>query len=447
MKVDRLILGGGLAGTTLAVHLFKQGVEFLLLESSPRLGGKVETHWTPEACLEMGPNSFSNQSDEIFRLLELLEMDADLLKANEAAKNRYILNKGKTVRLPGKPTEIFTTEALSPRAKLRFLSELFYVPAKEREEESVQEFFTRHFGKEVADRFADPFVSGIFAGDPAKISLAAAFPTMAEAERRSRSLIRYLITQRRTAKATPQSFQLKKGLESIFHRAREKLGPERIRISEQVREVVPEGRQFRVITDRENYTTSQVYLTVPSYGAAPLVPRRTELSSLLQQIDYAPVVTCHLRVSREESFSFNGFGILLPSLEQRGILGVLWNSSSFPDLYPDKGHHYLTVYLGGDRHREILEKTDEGIRRIAGREVQDLFHLKGEPTFIQMKRHPQAIPQYRLHHGKIIRGIERALTDLPGLKLAGNYLAGISMPSTVAQAASLVTQRSQSVNR
>lgn len=440
--IDQLIVGGGLAGTTIAVQLHHQKKEFILIEASPRLGGKVETKWTGQGCFEFGPNSFTNKSEEIFQLLSLLGLGGDLLSPTREAKNRYILKEGKITRLPSSPQEIFTTCSLSPLGKMRLLAEFAHVPPKPAAEESVWDFFARHFGVEVADNFADPFVSGIFAGDPHKLSLADAFPTMARAEVLSGSLLRYLIGQKKTANTSPQVHQLKRGLESIFIRAREQLPTESIHLEKVVQEIVPEKKGVTVVTNKGKYQTKRLFLASPAYAVAVMVQKHLpELATTLRQIEYAPVVTAHLQVAKREKYPFAGFGLLIPSKEKRKILGVLWNSSTFPPLFHDPDHHYLTVYAGGTRHPETVQLAGERLRELIGSEVQKIFALKEEPKILHMRRHERAIPQYNLGYGKILTGLKAALVLTPQIQLAGNYIGGISMPDTVSTALRAVTAR------
>lgn len=435
MNIPHLIIGGGLAGITVAAALLKKKADFLLLESSSRLGGKIETKITEEACFEFGPNSFLNQPEEIFQLLDMLDMGGDVLEPSPAAKKRYIIRKGKIVRLPVKPQEILTTKALSFPGRLRFLRETVYVSKKKSEDESIRDFFARHFGSEVADYFADPFVSGVYAGDASKLSLKESFPLMAEAESRSSSLIRYLISQRKTEKVAPQSYQLKHGLESIFHQAAKKIGKKKIRLQESVKKIIPEGGGVKVISEKREYNAENAYLTSPAYISAEILKKHfPDLSEVLSSIDYAPVISAHLRVPKNEKYPFDGFGILLPSVEKRRILGVLWNSSTFPSLFPDKSHHYITVFAGGAKNRDIVQENELIIQEVICKEVQALFKLKVFPEFLRMRRHPQAIPQYGLGYGKILEAIRSELSKYTHLKLAGNYIGGISMPNTVASA-------------
>ncbi|MBI4412121.1 MAG: protoporphyrinogen oxidase [Deltaproteobacteria bacterium] len=439
IKIPNLIIGGGIAGITVAVELLYRRNDFYLLESSPRLGGKVESLSTDKAHFEFGPNALAAVSPEMTQLLERLNLTDSLVEANPVARHRYILKRGRPVQLPSKPPQILTTKALSLRGRLRFVSEIVYAPRKKKGEESVWDFFARHFGEETARYIADPFVSGIFAGDARQISVTAAFPTMAQAEARSPSLIRYLLSQRKMMKTDPRLYQLKGGLESIFRSAREKVGGERIHLNEGVVTLAVDGKKMRVVTDRAEYEADRVYLTSPAYVASSILEKDfPQISAELKKVDYAPVITAHLRVHREEPFPFQGFGLLIPSEEQRQILGTLWNSSSFPFQFHDDRHHYLTVYAGGAKNRKLIDLDDAVIHDLIAGEVENIFGLRRGVEFLHLRRHAQAIPQYILGYGGILGRIQELLSTVPGLKLGGNYLGGISLSKTVTHAAGLL---------
>ncbi|MBI2339147.1 MAG: protoporphyrinogen oxidase [Deltaproteobacteria bacterium] len=240
-------------------------------------------------------------------------------------------------------------------------------------------------------------------------------------------------------KTDPRLYQLKGGLESIFHSARKKMGIERVRLNEAALDLVVEGKKLRVLTGRGEYESDCVYLTAPAYSTATLLKKRfPQISTELSKIDYAPVITAHLRVQRSEKFPFCGFGLLIPSGERRQILGTLWNSSSFPFQFHDERHHYLTVYAGGARNRKLIEADDAALRDVIGREVEDIFRLRFGVEWIHLKRHERAIPQYVLGYGKLLNRINALLAETPSLKLAGNYLGGVSLSKTVTHAAGIV---------
>lgn len=439
IRIPNLIIGGGIAGITVALELMRRRSDFYLLESSSRLGGKVESLSTPEAHFEFGPNALAAVSPEMTQLLERLSLTDALIEANPVARHRYILKKGRPLLLPSKPPQILTTKALSLWGRLRFLSEIVYARRRKKREESVWDFFARHFGEQTARYIADPFVSGIFAGDARQISLLAAFPTMAEAEEKSPSLLRYLLSQRKMMKTDPRLYQLKGGLESIFRSAREKISGERIHLNEEVVTLAVDGKKMRVVTDCAEYEADRVYLTSPAYVASSILEKGfSQISAELKKVDYAPVITAHLRVSREEKFPFQGFGLLIPSEEQRQILGALWNSSSFPFHFHDDRHHYLTIYAGGAKNRKLIDLDDEVVRNMIAGEVENIFGLSRGVEFLHLRRHRQAIPQYVLGYGGILGRIQDLLSTVPGLKLGGNYLGGVSLSKTVTHAIGIV---------
>lgn len=435
--VPHLVIGGGIAGLTIALALRDQCADFLLLESSPRLGGKIETVKAGNNCLETGPTSLAAPTPATFALIERLLLDKSLVTPSPRSKNRFIIKKGRMRRLPSSPKDFFTTGALSFGGKLRFMSEIFAPKPSLFLEESVWEFFERHFGKETAKYIADPFVSGVYAGDATRLAIKTALPAIDQAEAASPSLIRYLFQKRGKKSAAPAFYEIRGGLESIFHHASQILDNNRIHLNESVQNIIPEGHGARVITDKEEYIASKVYVTAPAYAAGNILEKNyPDLTRLLNRVDYAPVVVAHLKISSKEKFPFNGFGVLIPSSEKRKILGALWNSSTFPELFSDS--HYLTVYAGGTRDRNFIRQEDDRIQKIVLDEAENLFGLKQGAEIVHLKRHPQAIPQCNLGYGSILDGIKEQTKKIPFLKLAGNYLGGVSITKTISHALATV---------
>lgn len=439
IEIPHIVVGGGLAGLSIANELRKRGEKFVVLEAEDRLGGRIETECTSEACFEYGPSSFVDKSPEIMTLIRDLGLEEALLVPSPAAGRRYIVKNGQITALPGSPRELWSSKALSARGKLRFLREFFYVPPVSSADETVDAFFTRHFGAEVARYFVDPFVSGIFAGHSGRLSVREAFPRMVAAEAKSSSLLRYLIREKKQGAAVPRSYQLQGGLQRLFHRALSCWGEAAIHCGDPVLEISPLERGVSLRTASALYRCERVYLTAPAYGAATLLRAHfQELSELLEKVEYPQVALAHVKVSRAEAYPFDGFGLLIPSSEGRPVLGTLWNSTIFPQLFPDKAHHYLTVYCGGARAPETVQYSDDVLAKNITAELMALFNLKQSPTLIHLRRHPHAIPQYTLQYSLLKQALLQALQRYPRLHLAGNYMGGISMPDTVAYGAALV---------
>ncbi len=431
-----LIIGGGPAGVAAAWALAEGGQEFCLIEASDRLGGRVQSLRTPQATLELGPNTLSPRNVETVGFLRGLELWGDRLLPAAVAKRRFIVRHSQVVELPSSPLSLLSTRALSLRGKLRLAREFFFVAPSPGDAESVADFFRRHFGSEVANYVVDPFISGIFAGDPEALVAAEAFPRMVAAERASGSLIRHLVKTRRPDAAIPPMVGFRGGLSSIFDRAATVLGAGRLRLGETIRALKrgPQGT-FAVESDKGNYAASQLFIAAPADAAAKLLaPLSARLGAALEAIDYAPVVVLHLSIAKTEAYPFQGFGLLAPGCERRKILGVLWSSSIFPDLFPDSDHHTLTVYCGGARDREALYRSDDVLQGEVSAELSSLFGLRATPNCLRITRYERAIPQYTAAYRAAKTEIADELRQFPGLHLIGNYLGGISLSDTIASA-------------
>src|SRR3989338_4784429 len=181
-KTPVVVVGGGIAGMAACHALAKRNIPFLLLEQSSRLGGVMETFREGPYQMETGPFSFLPKAASLLELAEEWGIADERIEANpDAAKNRYVLKSQKLVRLPLTPKDFLFSSLLSPWAKLRFLLEPF---AKKPPlgEETIADFVKRRAGQAILDNMIGPFVSGVVAGDPYRLSIAAQFPIFKELE-------------------------------------------------------------------------------------------------------------------------------------------------------------------------------------------------------------------------------------------------------------------------
>ena len=91
---------------------------------------------------------------------------------------------------PLSPPQLLLTPLLSVRTKLRIRLGAFRHTRPPDTDESVAAFVRRKFGADLLANLVAPFVSGVWAGDPEKLSLASAFPGVRQLEERYGSVIR-----------------------------------------------------------------------------------------------------------------------------------------------------------------------------------------------------------------------------------------------------------------
>src|SRR5947208_3367878 len=196
-SVDVAIIGGGIAGLSVAYELSQAGVSFLVLERADRAGGVVLSEEVDGYVIDGGPDALLIQKPEAIALCRELGL-GDRLVSTKLPRLAYIQRGGRLHALPaasvlGIPTKVgpfLQTRLFSWPGKLRMGAELFVPPKRDDADESIGAFMRRRFGREATEYLAEPLLAGIHAGDVDRLSLRALFPRFAEAERKHGSLLR-----------------------------------------------------------------------------------------------------------------------------------------------------------------------------------------------------------------------------------------------------------------
>lgn len=441
---DCIVVGGGMSGLSTAYALLQRNVDVLLIEAGANPGGSMQSERTPEGfVLEHGPNTVTSKDPELWAHFESLGLEEQRLVADRAGGRRYILLDGKPTLIPTAPPALIASPLLSPLAKLRVLAEPL-IPRGPTEDESVFSFFARRLGYEPASRLLDPFVSGVYAGDPRSLSVRSAFPSIWEAEQRAGSVILGMISgskpkngaakEPKAAKKPRQRsvlFSFEDGLNTWPQAITRALG-ERCWLNMPTRALrpAPDGWILTVEQDGKPVEVSagQVVLAAPAFVAAELVKHIDQrAAAAMRGMYYPPLTVVHVGYRREDvEHPLDGFGLLCPSGEQRDILGMLWPSSLFPGRAP-AGTVLTTNFVGGARRPELARLPDDELQAMVMREQQAMIGARGKPVMFKAIRWKRAISQYNAGHAHRIALLEQLEQAQPGLYLAGNYRDGVSV--------------------
>jgi oxygen-dependent protoporphyrinogen oxidase len=427
-----IVVGGGIAGLACAFRLQRLGVPVTLLEAADHVGGLVGTVEKDGLLLESGPQSFQG-TDSILELVRQVGIETELLTADPCAP-RYVLMRGKLHEIPVSPQALLTSSLLTPGSRWRIASEPFRKTRPPSKEESVADFVRRKFGNEILEYLVAPFVSGVYAGDPEKLSLRAAFPTLEEWERQYGSVLRGAMKSRpaKSKRVGPPLCSFRRGLATLARALGEKLGTN---LRTGARAIAFHGPgeasareyEIRFASNEQEETISAraVVLAAPAYAAAHLVNAvSSPLAHMLSGIAYAPVaVVAAAYHARQIGHSTDGFGFLVPRSEKLHTLGTVWNSSLFPGRGRD-GMVVMTSFAGGSTEPEIVEKSAEEIAAIVQDENARVLQITGPPMACTVWRHLKALPQYNLGHGHVVEAIRDGERANPGLFFAANYLEG-----------------------
>jgi oxygen-dependent protoporphyrinogen oxidase len=436
------IIGGGITGLTAAFRLRQMGLPVTVYEASARLGGVIQSLEKDGYLAEFGPNTVLETSPKIVALIRDLGLESRRLYSDPAAGNRYIVRGKRPVQLPGSPFEFFSTPLFSWSAKLQLLAEPFIRRSNPELEESLAEFVLRRIGREFLDYAINPFVAGVYAGDPARLSVKQAFPKLHALEQKYGSLIKGQILgareRRRRAEVSKQNapkFSFEHGLQELIDALGRQL-EDSLRLRSKVTRLERRGDAWDVTVQDGGPATRHgaVLLAAPAYRLAELNISGADSPSLapLAEIRYPPVASVVLGFRREDvPHPLNGFGMLIPAVEGFRILGTLFSSSLFPHRAPP-GHVTLTSYVGGTRAPELAARSGEELAAITTEDLRVILGIRGEPTFRHHVFYPKAIPQYEVGYGRFKQLMAEVEAKAPGLFLAGHYRDGISLGDSLA---------------
>ncbi len=429
------IVGGGISGLSLAYTLMKRGLDVTLYEKNERAGGCIHTGSEAGYLFEYGPNSTMNSNDEIDSLCKELGLEGERIFGSETSKKRYVIRDSRPIPLPMGILPFLTTPLWSLGGKLRLLKEPFVGKSRDAQE-SVAGFVARRIGPELLNYALDPFVSGVYAGDPEKLELKSTFPKMDALESEYGSLIKGAILKGLKGGAKSERkkgiFSFKGGMDTLPKALGGALG-ERFKGGVEVTSLKKSSEGYELLlSGGETVQADRVILSSPAHVNAGILE---ELSSgaakELSEIDYAPIAVVYLGFERADvTHPLDGFGCLVPKLEGKKLLGSLWSSSLFPGRAPE-GKVSLTCFIGGARNRSAVDLSDDELADAVTGDLKDILGVSGSPVFQKIVRHRRAIPQYTLGHAERIARIKRALEPFPALHLLGNYLKGISVADCV----------------
>ena len=436
------IVGAGVGGLTAAWHLKRRGIRVVVYEASDRAGGVIMTERREGYLAELGPNSLMAGGAALAEVLSQLGLEASRVEAQRDARKRYIVRKSKLVALPTSPSQLLTTRLLSNGAKLAIFGEPMVEPGDSPMEESIATFVRRRFNQEVLDYVANPFVAGIFAGDPEQLSARHALPRLHDLEHTHGSVVKALWQMMRAGRGEPGSapgpgpISFSGGMREIPDAFARELRSE-IRFKAPVTQI---RRGPMGWTVSAAYQASELYdgviYAAPAHSADDVEFgfEGGDRLKTITSITHPPVAVLALGFRREDvTHRLDGFGLLVPDVERRNVLGVIFSSTVFLGRAPE-GHVLLTAFVGGVRNPDL---ANADLSTLTARVLDDLrllLGVRGEPTFRALHLWPKAIPQYTLSYGRFKEIMDEAERRSPGLGLTGSYREGVAVGEVIAAA-------------
>lgn len=431
-----VVVGGGIAGLAAAYDLNRAGVECTLFEKEPRIGGVIETRRWDDCTIDAGPDSFISAKPEALALVKELGLESELIGSNDHQRTTYIQKHGRLVALPdgvmmivpSKIMPMVKSPLLSWATKIRMGFELLRRPSKSpAPDRSVADFVIDHFGRETLDYLAEPLLSGVYGGDPAKLSVASILPRFVEMENKYGSLGRAVMVAKRPPGGGSLFRSLKSGMQTMVEKISQGLDIRRAQV-----ETIEKNAHFRVRAGGDWIEAGQVILACPAWNAAEMLNTTDPvLADVLNEIPYSSSLTLSLIY---DTAKFDGrragFGFLVPAKERKRVAAATFVGTKFPYRAPDN-RIILRLFFGGATDEAILSESDEKILAIARDELRAILGLTTQPLYHTIARWPRSMAQYTVGHARRIAEIKARTLAIEDLYLAGNGYDGIGIPDCV----------------
>lgn len=436
------VIGGGISGLSTAFYLKRGGADVTVFEKEERVGGKMKTVREDGYIIETGPNGFLDGKPYTLKLVRALRIEERLYRSSDKARKRFIYTDGRLVRIPENPIAFLASYLLSWKGKLRLIGEFLVPPKKDNLDETLSSFAKRRIGEEALEKLLDPMVAGIFAGDPDKMSLKATFPAIYRLEKRYGGLIKGLIAKMKEAKKSGKKASGPAGPGGVLTsfiggvsdlvEALERELRDSLKIGVEVLSLEETSNGWKITYSDGEKTYEEVFdavvLSTPSYVSAELLKNvDPEISSLLSQIEYSPISVVALGFEKRGlGHDLDGFGFLVPRRERRKVLGVLWDSSVFPNRAP-KGKVLLRVMIGGARQPELALLPEDELVKIALKELKRIMKIRHYPEKVKVFKHERGIPHYTLGHAERVERIFQLAKKHRGLYFCNNAYTGVGV--------------------
>ena len=421
-----------------------------VIEASGAAGGVIRSERRDGYLLELGPQSF-NATAVVLELCRELGIEGQLVQAPARAP-RYVLVNGALREVPLSPPAFMKSSLFSLGTRARVLKDVLGRSTPPEAEESIAAFVRRKFSAELLEKLVGPFVSGIYAGDPEKLGLRSAFPSLYEAEKSAGSVILGLLRsgkKEKVQRVKPSLQTFRNGNHTLIEALAASVGSNlRCGVEASSVRCTPASStgpryELKVTSSgqEEILTTDCLIVAAPTQQAAGLLRGvHAEFESLLEKIQYAPVAVVSLGYPKSALHnSLEGFGFLVPRSAGLRILGTVWNSSLFPDRAP-KGHVLLTSFVGGVLDPQAADAPTAQLVDEVHEELAKILGISQPPVFSNVQLWRRAIPQYQVGHAERISRLSELLGKHPHLHLAGNYLHGPALGACIEQALTVAGQ-------
>lgn len=438
------ILGAGISGLSVAYYLKRKGFTVNVYEKSGRAGGLIDTEKKNDYLLDKGIISGIETTSLIPELVEELGLQDSFLYAGEKANLKQAYTGGKIHDLSMNPNNLLKFPLFTYKTKLRFFFEPFLPATSNGEELSVAEFIRRRLGKEFLDYVMEPFSAEVYAGDPAKLNIKAAYPKLYKLEQDYGSIIKgfkkapFEQKKRDELEGSGRLFSFKHGMSQLTEALASNLNL-RINYLHDILKISQKGDQYELLVNKKGDTRVELHDFVISTLPAgvfsdTIIDIDKTLAETLGKVEYAPLTQVYVSYLKQDlEISTRGYTVLIPAIENREVLNITHVSGLFEGRCPED-RHLFSVMMGGNRNGDLTAIDPKEINKKAITTLAEIFRAKDKPVFVTSKSWKKGVPQYGREYFQLMDKIKKFEEDNPGIFVSGNFSGGVSIGDSILNA-------------
>lgn len=429
------VVGGGVSGLICARRLSQNGVYVTLFESEPSLGGEIKTTSFAGHQIDMGAEAVHLTAPGMKELIQELELDDDLISSNPGmswlwtGRGLRRLPAGVGPSGPRRLGPVLHSGVMSIRGLMRAALEPLIPRPTLDGDIGIGDYLSQRFGRQVVERFVDPVLGSLHAGNVYTLSLRAITPELCAIADSRRSV---MMSRRGQKSGPPLSFATWIGGLSILVERLLSGTDVDVRKSSPVDSVTRlSGGRFQIHeTDGHTLEVDAVVLAIPARSAAKLIrPVSEKAANILERIRYASVATALVAYPLEAAKgvrAFSGTGLLVPSTRNRLLKAATFLTPKWSHL-EDPNYFLMRLSSGRADERAIEKLGDHALVEKLHLDLVEATGITAEPVQYFVQRWPEAIPQLEIGHLDLIAQVRQELERQPGVMIAGASYDGLGI--------------------
>ncbi len=426
--------------------------EVIVLESSPRTGGKLLTGQLQgpggaPISVDLGAESTLARRPEAVDLIAEAGLPDDLV--HPAVASASVLARGRLYAMPGGtvmgvPNDPASLRGLLDDAGVARAAAEPSIPAAGLDHDiDVASWVSQRFGQAVSDRLVEPLLGGVYAGHADRLSLQATIPALWPLAQAGGSVLGRL-PGAQSAPGTPVFAGVRGGLGRLADVLRTGLEARGVRIRTHctVRDLQRLQNGWRLETGPApapvQLLADQVIVAVPPPAAARLLRRECLAAAVeLADIPMASVAVIVAVLPAVQAAGLTGSGVLVPPIEGHLIKAATFSSAKWSWVGEQAASQdcvLIRISVGRAGEEQDLQLPDDALAAAAVHDLGLVLRRTLAPTAVLVQRWGGGLPQYQVGHIDRVRRIRSSIAAAGGLAICGAALDGVGIPACIASA-------------